>query len=111
MEGLSSQGKLGGIYSLIQNLIIEKSELNRSIKIDGIAKDEDSLLVIECKFTNEKRTLNDYKRMIENTSIKMFSKIKKIEYYIISKSGFDDSLLSLKDEYLHLISLDDMFGR
>ncbi len=111
MEGLSSQGKLGGIYYPIQNLIIEKSELNRSIEIDGIAKDEDSLLVIECKFTNEKRTLNDYKRMIENTSIKMFSKIKKIEYYIISKSGFDDSLLSLKDEYLHLITLDDMFGR
>lgn len=111
MEGLSSQGKLGGIYYPIQNLIIEKFELNRSIEIDGIAKDEDSLLVIECKFTNEKRTLNDYKRMIENTSIKMFSKIKKIEYYIISKSGFDDSLLSLKDEHLHLISLDDVFGR
>lgn len=111
MEELSSQGKFGGIYYPIQNLIIEKSELNRSIEIDGIAKDEDFLLVIECKFTNEKRTLNDYKRMIENTSIKMFSKIKKIEYYIISKSGFDDSLLSLKDERLHLILLDDMFCR
>ncbi len=109
MECLSQEGKLGGIYYPIKNLIIEKSELNRSIEIDGIARDEDSLLVVECKFTNEKRTINDYKRMIENTSIKMFSNIKKFEYYIISKSGFDETLLSLKDERLHLISIDDMF--
>lgn len=111
MEGLSSKGMLGGIYYPIRNLIIEKSELNRSIEIDGIARDGDSLLVIECKFTNEKRTVSDYKRMIENTSIKMFSSMKRIEYYIISKSGFEGSLLSMKDEHLHLISLDDMFDR
>ncbi len=110
MEGLSSEGKLSGIYYPIRNLIIEKSELGRSIEIDGIARDEDNLLVIECKFTNEKRTIDDYKQMIENTSIKMFSNIKCFEYYIISKSGFDDSLLKLNDDQLHLISLDDMFG-
>ncbi len=111
MEGLSSKGILGGIYYPIRNLIIEKSELSRSIEIDGIARDGDSLLVIECKFTNEKRTVSDYKRMIENTSIKMFSSMKRIEYYIISKNGFEESLLSMKDEHLHLISLDDMFDR
>ncbi len=111
MEGLSSKGMLGGIYYPIRNLIIEKSELNRSIEIDGIARDGDSLLVIECKFANEKRTVSDYKRMIENTSIKMFSSMKRIEYYIISKNGFEESLLSMKDEHLHLISLDDMFDR
>ena len=109
MEGLSSEGKLDGIYYPIQNLVIEKSELNRSIEIDGIAKDGDSLLVIECKFTNKKRTMADYKKMVENTSIKMFSGIKNIQYYIISKNGFDDGLLSSKNKHLHLISLDDMF--
>ncbi len=109
MEGLSSGGKLDGIYYPIQKLVIEKSELNRSIEIDGIAKDGDSLLVIECKFTNKKRTMADYKRMVENTSIKMFSGIKRIQYYIISKNGFDNGFLSNKNKNLHLISLDDMF--
>lgn len=109
MEGLSISGKLGGIYYPIQNLIIEKSELNRSIEIDGIARDEDSLLVLECKFTNKKRTMNDFSKMVQNTSIKMFSNIKKFDYYIISKNGFEENLLNLNDKNLHLITLDDMF--
>ena len=109
MEGLSIKGKLDGIYYPIKNLVIEKSEFNRSIETDGIAKDNDSILVIECKFTNKKRTIHDFEKMVENMSIKMFSSVKKIEYYIISKSGFEDSLLNCKDKNLHLISLDDMF--
>ncbi len=109
MELLSSKGKLGGIFYPIRNLVIEKSELNRSIEIDGVAKDGDSLLVLECKYTSKKRTMGDCQKMIENTSIKMFSDIKQIDYYIISRSGFDDSLLNCEDDHLHLISLNDMF--
>lgn len=109
MENQSRKGKLNGIFYPIKNLVIEKSELNRSIEIDGIAKDEDSLLVIECKFTNKKRTIQDYRKMIENMSIKMFSNAKNIDYYIISKNGFDEELLNIKSKNLHLISLDDMF--
>ena len=110
MEYLGRKGKLNGIYYPIQNLIIEKSELGRSIEIDGIAKDGDSIIVIECKYTNDKRTIKDFEKMKENTSIKMFATIKRIEYYILSKSGFDESLLNIKDDNLHLISLDDMFS-
>ena len=110
MEYLSSIGKLNGIFYPIKNLIIEKSELNRSIEIDGIAKDNDFLLVIECKYTNKKRNIYDYEKMKENTSIKMFSNIKKIDYYIISKVGFEENLIKLKDSNLHLISIDDMFN-
>lgn len=110
MEYLGRKGKLNGIYYPIQNLIIEKSELGRSIDIDGIAKDGDSIIVIECKYTNDKRTIKDFEKMKENTSIKMFATIKRIEYYILSKSGFDESLLNIKDDNLHLISLDDMFS-
>lgn len=109
MECLGKKRKLNGIYYPIQNLIIDNSELGRSIEIDGVAKDENSLLVIECKFTNKKRTISDFEKMVENTSIKMFAPIKKFNYYIISKSGFEDSLLNLKNDNLHLISLDDMF--
>lgn len=109
MEYLGKNGRLNGIYYPIQNLTIEKSELDRSIEIDGIAKDKDSLLVLECKFTKRKRTVSDFEKMVENTSIKIFSSIKNINYYIISKNGFDDSLLNLKRSDLHLISLDEMF--
>lgn len=108
MDYLSSIGKLDGIFYPIQNLVIKKSELNRSIEIDGIAKDDDSLLVIECKYTNKKRTIDDYERMKENVSIKIFSNIKRKIYYIISKNGFDENLKNLKDENLHLVSIDDM---
>ncbi len=108
MDYLLSIGKLDGIFYPIQNLVIEKSELNRSIEIDGIARDNDSLLVIECKYTNKKRTIEDYKKMKENVSIKMFSNIKRKIYYIISKNGFDEALKNLKDENLHLVSIDDM---
>ena len=110
MEYLGKKGKLNGIFYPIQNLIIDKSELNRSIEIDGIAKDGDKLLVIECKFKNSKTTINEYTKMKENTSIKMFSSIKHIDYYIISKSGFDEQLLNLKDNNLHLITLKEMFN-
>ncbi len=109
MENLGAKGKLGGIFYPIQNLIIEKSELNRSIEIDGIAKDGDSYLVIECKFTNKKRTVKDFEKMAENMSIKMFANAKRIEYYIISKSGFEKDLLNCNKDNLHLISIDDMF--
>ncbi len=110
MDFLVSKGKLNGLYYPIKKLMIENSELNRSIEIDGIAKDNDSLLVIECKYTNKKRTISDYKKMIENTSIKMFSNIKKIDFYIISESGFEDDILKIKDTNLHLITLNDMFN-
>ena len=110
IEFLGKNGKLGGIYYPIQNLTIEKSELGRSIEIDGIARDGDSLLVIECKFTNEKRSIRDYEKMVENTSIKMFEGIKKYNYYIVSKTGFDKTLTDLKKDNLHLISIDEMMS-
>ena len=109
MEYLSSSGKLNGIFYPFKKLIIDNSELNHSIEIDAIGKDEHSLVVVECKYTNKKRTIYDYQRMVENMSIKMFSGYKKIDYYIISKSGFEDNLLNCKNENLHLISLNDMF--
>lgn len=65
MEYLSSNGKLNGIFYPFQNLLIEKSELNRSIEIDGIAKDNNSLVVVECKYTNKKRTLDDFKKWLK----------------------------------------------
>ncbi len=111
VEYLGKTGKLNGIFYPIENLTIEKSELCRSIEIDGIAKDEKNLLVIKCKFRNSKRTINDFVHMKENMSIKMFSSYRHIDYYIISKGGFDDSLLNLKDKNLHLVTLDDMFNQ
>lgn len=109
MEELSKNGKLGGIFYPFKNLTIDNSELGRSIEIDGVAEDLDSLCILECKFTNKKRGIEDYERMKENTSIKMFANFKNFYYYIISKNGFTDNILNLNDSNLHLISLEDMF--
>ena len=109
MEMLSKENKTAGLFYPIQNLKIEKSELGRSIEIDGISRDDDKLLVIECKFTNEKRTLLDYNKMVENVSIKMFDSIKEKYFYIISKNGFDDALLNSNIKNLHLVDLKTMY--
>lgn len=109
MEELNKENKLKGLFYPIQNLIIDNSELNRSIEIDGISKDDDALLVIECKFTNKKRNINDYMKLKENVSIKMFKNIKKYYFYIISKNGFEKSLLNNKEDNLTLIDLNVMF--
>lgn len=109
MEELSRKGKLNGMFYPFKNLTIDNSELGRSIEIDGVADDEDRLCILECKFTNKKRAIEDYEKLKENTSIKMFERFKHIDYYIVSKNGFDEEMSSIKDKDLHLITLDEMF--
>ena len=47
--------------------------------------------------------------MKANTSIKIFKSIKDIDYYIISKNGFNGFLLNINESNIHLIRIDDMF--
>ena len=47
--------------------------------------------------------------MVENVSIKMFDSIKQKYFYIISKSGFDNTLLNTHYKDLHLIDLNEMY--
>ena len=110
MEERSLNGTLPAPYYPIQNLVIENSELGRSVEIDGVSQYKDSLLVIECKYTAAKRGLKDYYDMKEDVSIKMFSQIKRKDFYLFSKSGFDRKLLNLEDKDLHLIDIQEMLS-
>ena len=108
MEEQSLAGKLAHPYYPIQGLQIDNSELGRSIEIDGISRYKDSLLVIECKYTEKKRTPKDYFDMKEDVSIKMFQGVKACQFYLFAKNGFEETLRNIKDEELHLIDAGEM---
>lgn len=110
MEEQSLNGKLPAPYYPIQNLVIENSELGRSVEIDGVSQYKDSLLVIECKYTATKRGRKDFYDMKEETSIKMFSQIKQKDFYLFSKSGFDKKLSDLDEKDLHLVGIKEMLS-
>jgi len=57
----------------------------------------------ECKWSNKKVGLDEYKRLL------LRSNRKKI-YVIFSKSGFEEDLLNLQDENPHLITPLDIAG-
>jgi len=111
LEELSLNGKLGHPYYPIQGLQIDHSELGRSIEIDGLSRYKDALLVVECKYTNRKRSAKDYDDMKEDVSIKLFQGVKEFEFYLFSKNGFDESITNIKDESLHPVSIADMLSR
>jgi uncharacterized protein len=110
LENASVQGKLSHPYYPIQKLVIEHSELGRSIEIDGLSRYGDSLLVVECKYTEKKRGFKDFADMKEDVSIRLFAALKEKEFYLFSKNGFEGSLLSLQEKNLHLMGPSDLLG-
>jgi AAA+ ATPase superfamily predicted ATPase len=110
LESASVQGKLPHPYYPIQSLVIEHSELGRSIEIDGLSRYGDSLLIVECKYTEKKRGLKDFSDMKQDASIRMFSSVKEKEFYLFSKNGFEDPLRSLIMKNLHLFDAKDLLS-
>lgn len=106
----SLSGHLGAPYYPIQNLRIEKSELGRSIEIDGLSRYQSHLLVVECKFTNRKRTYQDCLDMQEDVSIRLFAKQTDKEFYLFSKNGFADGLKEKLGENFHLVKNKDFLN-
>lgn len=110
MEEKSVDGKLEHPYWPIQNFTIEHSELGRSVEIDGLSAYKDSLLVVECKYRNSKRSRKDYEDMKADVSIHAFERYSEFHFYLFSKTGFEQPLLQVKDPNLHLISGQDMLS-
>ena len=84
----------------------KKLKRQDDIDILMISKDKKQGIFCECKFKNEKVDIGDYKDLVlvsEN-----FNSIKDKYYYIISKSGFTNTLDKIKGENIHLIKIDDM---
>lgn len=107
---LNKNGLLKDLYYDFQNYHVENSVLNRSVEIDIVSSTKKCLLVGECKFTRGKRTFKDYYDLLEDISVPPFSNYKDKELFIFGANGFEESLLNLKNDNLHLISLTDMFS-
>ena len=110
LEYLNKNGRLNTFYADFGNCNIENSELNRSIELDIAASRKDNLLVAECKFSKNKRTINDVLDMYDDLSISMFRHFTKRELYLFGASGFDDNLLNYDNKNLKLIDLNVMFN-
>lgn len=106
LEELNSKGKLGSIYPRIKNFKADKTILNRSVEIDGLAQSGDHLLVVECKYKKEPFTNAMMNHLIESASI--FSNKWKRQYYIFSKSGFARDFIASEDIYC--FSLHNLFA-
>lgn len=105
------KGLLPCYYEPIRNYKADNSKLGRSIELDGLAKDigktSDHLLIVECKYRNKPFSLEMLQHLKESVSI--FGGYTKYDYFLFSKSGFDERITSGKDD-VHLITIDDMFA-
>jgi len=80
---------------------------NESYDIDLVAYDEENVLFGECKWTNKKVGVSEYKKLLLRSEFVDTGNRKKI-YAIFSKAGFEEDLQNLKDENLYLLTLTDM---
>ena len=104
--------KLDSIYKPFKSLNIDNSKLGRSIQIDAISEsiiDENKLIVVEAKYREKNASLDVLNHLIESASI--FTKYDNKQYYIFSKTGFSDDLLSTKKDNVHLITISDMLNK
>lgn len=78
--------------------------------IDILMMDEkkEKYIFCECKFKNEKFSLEEFETMISRK--KIFSNIKKVYFYAFSKSGFSSLVQKYAVENnVTLVTVDDMF--
>ncbi len=109
LEYLNKHNELNTFYMDFGNCTIDNSELNRSIELDIVATRKDFLLVGECKFSKNKKSISEVNDMYEDTSISVFNHYKEREYYLFSASGFDETLINNKNKNMNLIDLKTMF--
>lgn len=103
----NSKGLLKYYYEPIRNYKVDNSKLGRSIELDGLAKglgkNKDKLLVVECKYRKAPFSTAMLEQLKESVSV--FDGFSAYDYYLFSKSGFTEEMLSIKDDNIHLITL------
>lgn len=106
----NSKGLLKYYYEPIRNYKVDNSKLGRSIELDGLAKglgkNKDKLLVVECKYRKAPFSTAMLEQLKESVSV--FDGFSAYDYYLFSKSGFTEEMLSIKDDNIHLITLSDL---
>lgn len=103
-------GALGIYYGPVRSYVADNSPLGRSVELDGLAEsigqEKHTLLVMECKYRQSPFSRAMLDHLVESTSI--FSGYDQREYYLFSKSGFTDDIISSRPENVHLFSVKDM---
>ena len=110
LEFLNKQGELNTLYTEFNHCQIDNTQLSRSIELDVVSNKNNYLLVGECKFSNNKRTIKDYYDLKEDLSLEIFKTFTKQEIYLFASNGFDDKVRKVMDESLHLVDLKTMFN-
>ncbi len=78
---------------------------DRQVEIDILAKTvSGKVIVAECKYTNTKINKSELTKLKEKCALAGF---EADECVLVSKRGFSNELMSLKDETIRLYSLDD----
>ena len=105
---LNDNGELDNYYLNFTNFRADNTSINRSVEIDIIAEEKTSLLVGECKYSNNQKGKDVYNDLKEDVTIKPLDSYKNKSFFIFSHNGFTEELLKVKDNNLHLISSKDM---
>ena len=79
--------------------------LKRQEEIDIIAFEKNKAIFCECKWNNEPIGAEVIDALIEKSNIFLYA---ERYYYIFSKSGFKSSALSMQNNYIRLITLEEM---
>ncbi len=107
MDNLNRKGMLGDVYNQFKPYKVEKSILNRSVEIDRLSDNGKNLIVMECKYRTSKFSLEMLQHLKGSASV-FPSKLHRI-YYLFSKSGFTNNLISFHNDNIHLIDFDMLF--
>lgn len=108
LDELNESGKLNTVYPPLKTYKVDKSQLGRSIEIDGLAEANNSLLVVDCKYRKIKFNKEMLEHLLESVSI--FPDKLSRYYYIFSKSGFEEEVIKQKSKNINLLTLSDLFA-
>ena len=111
LEEQNRNGKLPVYYHPIRNYVVDNSRLGRSVELDGLAeglgRKKDHLLTVECKYRETPFNLKMLKHFQE--SVSLFDQYKIVDYYLISRNGFSEDVIKLRDDHIHLVTVQEMF--
>jgi len=110
LNNLNQQGKLSRFYLGFSNFKADNTSLGRSVEVDIVAAEGDSLLLGECKYSVRKKGMKDYRDLKEDSMVIPLSGYPNKEFYLFSHQGFSEDLLSTPETKLHLITSRTMMG-
>ena len=108
LESLNSANRLEKFHLEFKRFSADNTSIGRSVEIDIIASEGDSLMIGECKFSKNKKGKKEYFDMVEDATIKPLNSYSNKYFYLFSHTGFEEVMLQTNYKNLHLITSLDM---